>query len=174
MNKRIKMLLLALICVVFVCAALVACTKETPPEEAAAPSLTVSSQTVTGKVRTEITLPTATAQDEKDGDLTSAIRIKIMFRDDDIYVLPTSNVNEGVALSEYPSYTPSKVGTYEITYFVTNAASKQATETVTMTVTENTDDVLGQNLIGKDQLENWIRGKHPERHCKRIRRDRIG
>lgn len=159
MNKRIKMLLLALICVVFVCAALVACTKETPPEEAAAPSLTVSSQTVTGKVRTEITLPTATAQDEKDGDLTSAIRIKIMFRDDDIYVLPTSNVNEGVALSEYPSYTPSKVGTYEITYFVTNAASKQATETVTMTVTENTDDVLGQNLIGKDQLENWIVGE---------------
>lgn len=158
MNKRIKLLVLALICVVLAMMALVGCKKEGTQEEAPAPSLTVSSQTVTGKVRTAITLPTATAQDENDGDLTSAIRIKIMFNDDEIYVLPVSNANEGVALSENPSYTPSKVGTYEITYFVTNSANKQATEKVTMTVTENTDDVLGQNLVGKDQLENWIVG----------------
>lgn len=159
MKKLSKMLFLSLACIVLVLAAVIGCSNTEEEPEKPVPNLVVSSDTVSGKVRTAIALPTATAQDEIDGDISSSVRIKIMFKDDDMYVLPKTNVNEGVALSENPSYTPTKVGTYEITYFVTNSSDEQATKAVTMTVTENTEDTLGQNLVGKNKLGDWIVGQ---------------
>lgn len=111
-----------------------------------------------GMVRTEIGLPSVTATDVEDGDLTANVKLKILFEDDGKYVLPEENVTQGVPASEHLSYVPTKVGTYKVTYFVEDADGNTTTSAVTMTVSANNTDVRGQNLAGKDNLVNWIVG----------------
>ena len=130
-------------------------TEPTVPVDGA-PTLNVSATTVEGAVRTEITLPTVTATDAEDGDLTASVRMKILFETDSVYVLPKVNATVGVAASEYPTYTPSKVGSYKITYFVKDSAGQETHVEVKLLVSANTEDELGQNLAGKNTMENWI------------------
>lgn len=168
--KKFKGLLAALVAGL-VSVSVAACTKITAPSSERdseqsgsfssvsadkAPVLTVSEEAVSGKVRTPVTLPTATASDEEDGDLSSAVRIRILFEDDEKYVLPTTKVGEGALLSEHASYTPTKVGSYKITYFVSDSEGHEASEIVTMTVTENTEDEIGYNLAAN--LGDWLAG----------------
>ena len=148
-----------------ICTGLFACdsnqpdptTTPTEPVEKA-PVLQLSAMELQGKVRTEIELPSVTASDEEDGDLTANVKLKILFEDDGKYVLPEVNANQGVLVSEHPSYVPTKVGTYKITYFVEDADGNTATATVTMMVSANNTDERGQNLAGKDNLANWLVG----------------
>ena len=156
--KKLK-LILALAVVLLTSLTLFACGSCGTPDQPTpdkAPVLSVSSDHVAGKVRTAVTLPTAEAVDEVDGDLSGQIRIKILFKDDEKYVLPTAKVSEGVLLADYPTFTPAKVGDYEITYFVVNAKGKEAVQTVSMSVAANPDDELGQNLVGTDCLDSWL------------------
>lgn len=156
--KKLKMIL-ALAVVLLTSLTLFACGSCGTPDQPTpdkAPVLSVSSDHVAGKVRTAVTLPTAEAVDEVDGDLSGQIRIKILFKDDEKYVLPTAKVSEGVLLADYPTFTPAKVGDYEITYFVVNAKGKEAVQAVSMSVAANPDDELGQNLVGTDCLDSWL------------------
>ena len=159
-----RMLLLALI-ISMICTGLLACDSEsTKPTNAPTdaiknnPMLDLPVTELKGMVRTEIGLPSVTATDVQDGDLTANVRLKILFEDDAKYVLPAVNANQGVLASDHPSYVPTKVGTYIITYFVEDADGNTATATVTMMVSANDTDERGQNLASKDNLDKWIVG----------------
>lgn len=124
----------------------------------APPELTLASDAVSGKVREAIALPSATATDKEDGDLSGQVRIRILFEEDEVYVFPATNPTVGALLGENPTYTPSKVGTYTVTYFVSDSANHSVSATATLTVAENLTDTLGQNLVGAGKEENWIAG----------------
>ena len=137
-------------------------TKQTHIEKM---ELQLSSTEVKGKVRTEITLPSVTVLNVKDKNLQDSVRIKMLFVEDSRYVLPAKNANEGVLLSENTTYTPTKCGTYKITYFVENADGEKASVEAKMLVEANLDDPLGYNLAGKTQLDNWIIGQDKQNSC---------
>ena len=130
-----------------------------PPVIVNAPALTVSAMELQGKVRSEITLPSVTATDAEDGDISAAVRMKILFEDDAKYVLPATNASVGVLAAEHTTYTATKVGTYKITYFVKDKDGNETSQEIKMTVAENLDDDIGYNLAGKDNLDQWIVGK---------------
>lgn len=160
-NRKWYLLGIAVLAVCAICVGLILhfSGNETPDPtepEKNIPVLELSKAQVEGMVRTAIELPAVTATDVEDGDLTGNVKLKILFVDDGKYVLPTVNANQGVSATEHPSYTPTKVGTYEITYFVEDSDGNTGFASVVMTVTANDTDDRGTNLAGKDQMANWI------------------
>lgn len=161
----VTLTLLLVLIISMICTGLLACdSKPTEPTQAPTepvknvPVLQLSATDLQGMVRTEIGLPSVTATDVEDGDLTANVKLKILFEDDGKYVLPEINANQGVPASEHSGYVPTKVGTYKITYFVEDTDGNTATATVTMMVSANNTDERGQNLAGKNNLDKWIVG----------------
>ncbi len=149
--------------VVFLLAALMlipaACQVNGGDPQETPPTLTVSAASVNGRVREQIVLPTATAKDHSENDISEEIRIKIYFKEDEEYVLPKKNASLGVPLSENPTFTPSKCGEYEITYFVADEKGNESESKVALAVASNPDSVLSQNLASVNNIGNWLYGQ---------------
>lgn len=159
--KSLKKYLLAFLAGALMLVALAACRSD-PTPEAAAPTLTVSQTSISGKVRDKVTLPDATAIDYLEQDISEEIRIKIYFKEDEEYVLPQKNASLGVPLSKNKTFTPKKCGEYVITYFVTDEYDGEAESEVALTVGENPNGGLSQNLASVNNTENWLFGENSQ------------
>lgn len=139
MNKKVMLLLAAVCTTVAIGMGSVGCNRGNPdsskdspnsssetssPAEEAAPVLKISGAEMTVPAGKKFTFPTATATDEKDGNLTEAIRVCVVDRETGDSVYPLDE-NETILLKE-AEWTPGKAGEYKVNYSVVNAAGKSA------------------------------------------------
>lgn len=90
------------------------------------PTITLSSEeTLSGKVGDEIILPTATASDDKDGDITSRITIE---------VVGTEHVTEVLKEGDVYKYYPGTAGTQKVIYSVTDSFGNVTRKEITVNV----------------------------------------
>ena len=108
------------------------CDKHTKAQDTEKPVITLKGEaTVTVKLKSEYKDAGATASDKVDGDLTSKIKIEIK--------------KDGKIVEKIDT---TKVGTYTITYSVTDAAGNTATKTRTVKIVEqNTNTNTNTNTI---------------------------
>ncbi|WP_251546054.1 DUF5011 domain-containing protein [Pumilibacter intestinalis] len=162
--KKLKTFSLAICAVLVCCACALACmacgdkegNDEAPPitnPVRTAPTLTVNDATLTGTVGVAVTLPAATALDEEDGDISAQVKVQVYFDRDYIYVYPEENPQEGAAGNITNSFTPTKVGEYQVIYNVKNSANKSARKTVTLTVGASSEARTQQYVANKEQ---WV------------------
>ena len=100
MMKKFKTILLTLITVFLGGMFLVSvgCSKPKEPEvKREKPVITVSEQTLTGKVGEAVTLPAAQASDTVDGDISASVKMNVFFDRDGKYVFPAENAQNGTA-----------------------------------------------------------------------------
>ena len=149
MMKRFKMFLMALIVVMLssLFLVMIGCNKPTDQnKERENPSITVSEQTLTGKVGEPITLPAAQATDSVDGDISASVKVNVYFERDGIYVFPEENAQSGTAGNVTNTFTATKVGEYTAIYSVKNSANLSARKEVVINVSAS-DKARQQQLL---------------------------
>ena len=101
--------------------------------DAEAPTLTISSEeTITVNVGEEVTLPSATAMDNLDGDISTAVKVEI---------IGTEHITDRVAGGKYY---PMTAGTQTVIYTVSDAFGNTTTKQMTVVV----NSTASGNLLG--------------------------
>ena len=153
--KKFKTILLTLITVFLGGMFLVSvgCSKPKEPEvKREKPVITVSEQTLTGKVGEAVTLPAAQASDTVDGDISASVKMNVFFDRDGKYVFPAENAQNGTAGNVTNSFTPTKVGEYTAIYNVKNSANLSSRKEVKINVSAS-DKARAAQLVSDP--EKW-------------------
>lgn len=104
-----------------------------------APTLTISSEeTITVNVGDKVTLPTATATDNLDGDVSANVKVEI---------IGTEHVTDRVAGGDYY---PMTAGTQKVIYSIADAFGNTATKEMTIVV----NSVTNGNLLDKELVSS--------------------
>ncbi len=160
MLRNKKTILAILMCVVFLfAAAFGGCGKKndstgngdggTPEQPVSVrPKISVDTTALSGKLAEEIVLPSASASDDTDGDLTDKISVSVYFARDTLTVYESS---DGAAKHKF---TPTKVGDYTVIYKVANSKNKTARQEVELKVADNIGAIsLAPQLVS--EKDKW-------------------
>ena len=117
-----------------------------------------------------ITLPRASAADEEDGDVSSSIKLRVLFNRDDEYIL-FDGEDEEVKGNTLVQFTPEKCGKYTAIYTVRDKGGNTTREEIAFTVVadgvENIENARIQALEGRLDADREYRVRR--RRQRRVR-----